>query len=230
MQGNTSKMTSGQKGEQGSMNKPTTDANGNWQDAKGESVPPKYIERQVKVRDRVVRRAYGRAVRLQVQLFKAKKDVVSMVDGYLEALAGQYSDEWKGNAELVTFDGRLKLEVKVSDGLEFDERLQLAKQKIDDCLRRWSGGARDEIKALIGRAFQVDTKGRINVRSILTLRQFKFDDPVWRTAMDLIADSLRVKLTRRYINIYERNEHTGRYELLQLNWSSAVAGSDDEGR
>jgi hypothetical protein len=182
----------------------------------------------VKVRDRVVRRAYGRALRLQVQLVKAKKDVVRMVDGYLEALAAQYSDEWKGNAELVTFDGRLKLEVKVSDGLEFDERLQLAKQKIDDCLRRWSGGARDEIKALIGRAFQVDTKGRINVRSILTLRQFKFDDQVWQQAMDIIADSLRVKLTRRYINIYERDEHTGRYELLQLNWSSTAAGGDDD--
>ena len=89
---------------------------------------------------------------------------------------------------------------------------------------------RDEIKALIGRAFQVDTKGRINVRSMLTLRQFKFDDPVWQIAMDLIADSLRVKLTRRYINIYERNEHTGRYEILQLNWSSAMPGDSETGQ
>jgi hypothetical protein len=32
MHGNTSKLTSGQKGEQGSMTKPATDANGNWQE------------------------------------------------------------------------------------------------------------------------------------------------------------------------------------------------------
>ncbi|MFC1481699.1 DUF3164 family protein [Candidatus Neomarinimicrobiota bacterium] len=230
MKGKTSKLTAEQRAGHGRTNKPATDGNGNWQDGKGEFVPPRYIDRQVKERDRVVRRAYGRGLRLQGQLIKAKRDVVRLVDDYLEELAGHYSDEWKGNAELVTFDGRLKLEVKVSEGLEFDERLQLAKQKIDDCLRRWSGGAREEIKALIGRAFQVDTKGRINVRSILTLRQFRFDDQVWQEAMDMIADSLRVKLTRRYINIYEHNEQTGRYELLQLNWSSAVTGGDDESK
>lgn len=212
------------------INKPTMDPNGNWQDAKGEFVPPKYIDRQIKARDRVVRRVYGRALRLQQQLIKTKADVVSLVDDYLTALAAQYSDEWKGNAELVTFDGQLKLEVKVSEGLEFDERLQLAKQMIDDCLLRWSGGARDEIKALISRAFQIDTKGRINVRSILTLRQFKFADPVWQQAMTIIGDSLRVKLTRRYINIYVRNAQSGRYELLQLNWSATVTGGSDEGK
>lgn len=218
------------EGAEVSNAKPTTDASGNWQDAKGEFVPPKYIDRQVKARDRVVRRVYGRVTRLQRQLFKAKLDVVRLVDDYLEALAAQYSDEWKGNAELLTFDGRLKIEVKVSEGMEFDERLQLAKQKIDDCLLRWSGGARDEIKALIGRAFQIDTKGRINMRSILTLRQFKFDDPVWQQAMDIIADSLRVKLTRRYINIYERNDQSDRYELVRLNWSSTAAGGRDAGK
>ncbi len=211
------------------MSKPTTDARGNWCDGKGEFVPPKYIDRQVKRRDKVIRQAYGRVLRLQVQLLKAKGEVVGLVDEYLEQLAGQYSNEWKGNAELVTFDGQLKLEVKVHAGLEFDERLQLAKQKIDDCLRRWSGDARDEIKALIGAAFQVDTKGRINVRSILTLRQFRFDDPVWQAAMEIIADSLRVKLTRRYINIYRRNEATGKYELLQLNWSAAETGGSEDG-
>ena len=205
--------------------RPTTDEMGNWIDGRGRTVPARYIDPAVKARDRLVRRIVAKTQRLHEQMAVVKVEVLQMVDGYLEQVAAQHEEHWKGNAELVTFDGQLKVEVKINEALEFDERLQVAKQKIDECLRKWTGEARREVQAIINQAFQVDSKGHINIRSMLTLRQFRFSDPVWREAMDLIADSLRIRTTRRYVNVYYKHKKTDRYELLVLNWSALNATS-----
>ncbi|MFB0515453.1 MAG: DUF3164 family protein [Candidatus Neomarinimicrobiota bacterium] len=208
--------------------RPSADGQGYWLDGQGRAVPPRYIDPAVKARDRLVRRVAVKALRLREEMAAVKAEVLALLDGYLEQVAAGYDEQWKGNAELVSFDGRLKVEVKICEALEFDERLQVAKQKIDQCLRRWTGNARLEVRAIINQAFQVDSKGRINVRSILTLRQFKFEDAVWNEAMGLIADSLRIRTTRRYVNVYQKHNETGRYELLALNWSALEAPGKPE--
>ncbi|MFC1547838.1 DUF3164 family protein [Candidatus Neomarinimicrobiota bacterium] len=200
--------------------KVTVNDEGSWIDQRGRVVPPRYIEAGVKARDRLVRRIARKTARLHEQISVTKEEVLGQVDDYLALVAEEHGEAWKGNAELVTFDGRWKVEVKVSEALEFDERLQVAKQKIDGCLRRWTGNARAEVQAIVHHAFQVDSKGRINVRSILTLRQFRFKDEEWSAAMELIADSLRVRATRRYVNVYYRHNETGKFTLLPLNWSA----------
>ncbi len=211
-----------------SLLKPTTDCQGSWIDGQGRVVPPRYIDPVVKARDRLVRRIASKTQRLHEQMSAVKAEVLALVDDYLGQVAAGYDEDWKGNAELVTFDGRLKVEVKISEALEFDERLQVAKQKIDHCLCNWTSNARAEVRAIINQAFQVDSKGRINVRSILTMRQLKFDDPVWNEAMAMIADSLRIRTTRRYVNVYQRHTSTDRFELLALNWSALGGGESRE--
>ena len=57
------------------------------------------------------------------------------------------------------------------------------------------------------------------MRSILTLRQYRFSDPVWQEAMELISASLRVRTSRRYLNVYLR-QSDGSYRLLPLNWNA----------
>ncbi len=226
-QSRQSQRTAPSAGRLAMIQKPTADAQGNWLDARGRAVPVRYVDPTVKARDRLVRRITAKTVRLHEQMRAVKAQVLELVDGYLDHVAARHDEAWKGNAELVTFDGNLKVEVKINEALEFDERLQVAKGKIDHCLRRWTGNARVEVQVLIQQAFQVDSKGRINVRSILTLRQLRFDDPVWNQAMDLIADSLRIRTTRRYINVDRKDLRTGRFELLPLNWSALDAGGDE---
>lgn len=203
----------------GITSKPTIDDQGNWIDGQGNTVPPRYIDKPVKARDRTVRRVHARAVSLSERLQTVKGEVLNLVDTYLNQVAEEYGEQWKGNAELVTFDGRIKVEVKISEALEFDERLQVAKSKIDDCLRRWTTDARAEVQAIINRAFAVDSKGRINVRAVISLRQIKSRDPIWIDAMEIIADSLRIRNTRRYINVYERDDQD-RWRPISLNWSA----------
>lgn len=199
--------------------KQTIDDKGNWIDGQGNAIPTRYIDKPVKDRDRTVRRIYARAASLSERLQTVKGEVLNLVDTYLNQVAEEYGEKWKGNAELVTFDGRIKVEVKISEALEFDERLQVAKSKIDNCLRRWTTDARAEVQAIINRAFSVDSKGRINVRAVISLRQIKSRDPIWIDAMEIIADSLRIRNTRRYINVYERDGQD-RWRLINLNWSA----------
>lgn len=203
----------------GTISKPKIDDKGNWIDGQGNTVPPRYIDKPVKARDRTVRRIHARAASLSERLQTVKGEVLNLVDTYLNQVAEEYGEKWKGNAELVTFDGRIKVEVKISEALEFDERLQVAKSKIDNCLRRWTTDARAEVQAIINRAFSVDSKGRINVRAVISLRQIKSRDPIWIDAMEIIADSLRIRNTRRYINVYERDSQD-RWRLINLNWSA----------
>lgn len=205
-----------------SISQPMVDSKGRWIDSTGQAVPKKYIEPLVRERDKVVRRAARSAFELHHRIVKVKTEVINLIDSYLTKVADSHEATWKGNAELLSFDGRIKVDIKVGESLEFDERLQIAKTKIDDCLIRWIGDARGEIQTLIQQAFRVDRKGNINSRAILTLRQFRFKDPVWQQAMSLISDSLRIRTTRRYLNVYLRND-AGQYHLLPLNWSAIMA-------
>ncbi len=197
----------------------TRDDQGNWINSQGQPVPPKYIDKTTKQRDRAVRQVHRQSKTLSVRMVAVKAKVLEIIDRYLDQVAERHGEAWKGNAELVTFDGTLKVEVKISEALELDERLQVAKQKIDDCLRRWSEDSRQELRTVVNHAFNVDSKGRINVRNILTLRTLKFKDQVWQDAMGLISDSLRVRSTRRYINVYERDA-SGKWVIIPLNWSA----------
>ncbi|CRL43978.1 hypothetical protein SGGMMB4_00776 [Sodalis glossinidius str. 'morsitans'] len=52
----------------------------------------------------------------------------------------------------------------------FDERIQVAKEKIEACITRWSGGADAKLMALVNRAFNVNKQGYIDINSVLSLR------------------------------------------------------------
>ena len=64
----------------------------------------------------------------------------------------------KGNVTLMSYDGRLKIQRNIAENISFDERLQAAKQLIDECLEEWTEGSRDEIKVIINNAFHVDKR------------------------------------------------------------------------
>jgi hypothetical protein len=67
----------------------------------------------------------------------------------------------------LSFDGSLKIQRNIAEHIVFDERLQAAKQLIDECLKEWTTDGRDEIKAIINQAFNVDKKGEISTTKFL---------------------------------------------------------------
>lgn len=190
-----------------------------WLDGQGQPVPLKYVDADDKRRDELVEDVVARAKKLRLLIEREKEILAGKIADYLETIAESKGEDWQGSAILWNFSMDKSAEVKIAKRITFDERLQIAKTKIDECIKQWSGGANDKIIALVNRAFQVDGKGKVDAREILGLRQLKFDDPLWIEAMDLIADSQKVQSTKTYFYFREAGED-GALEPITLDFAA----------
>jgi hypothetical protein len=192
------------------------------QDAQGRLVPVGMIKDVDKARDGLVREIAAKALDLRSAMAKFRDDSMGDVAAFCQLSAEQYGAKVggdKGNVTLTTYDGQYKVQRSVAEYLVFDERLQAAKELIDECITEWTEGSRDELKALINDAFQVDKEGRINTGRVLSLRRLAIDDDRWRRAMQAVSDSLQVAGSKTYIRLYSRRAD-GKYEPISLDLAS----------
>ncbi len=189
-------------------------------DANGREYPAKILDPHIVKRDTVVNRLMGKAIKLHDKIESDKIKMAEDIDKYLTQTAQKYGEEWKGNAELVSFDGKYKVEIRQREHIDFSEKLQIAKQKIDDCLKRWSEDSNINLQAVIKEAFQVDKKGEIAKSRILGLRRYNIKDKQWQQAMDLIDEAIQVTSTKQYIAFYERASKDKSFKLVSLNFSA----------
>lgn len=190
------------------------------QDARGRLVPESMVEPIDQLRDQTVQRIIQRGKVLQAQLAEFKADAFSDIATFVETSHEQYGVKVggsKGNISLITFDGRYKIVRQIAEYIQFDERLQAAKELVDECIRAWTKDSDDKIKALINEAFQVDKEGNVNTGRILGLRRLAIDDPKWSLAMRAIVDSIRVTGSKPYVRLYERDDETDEYRAISLD-------------
>jgi hypothetical protein len=199
------------------MSKPTTAKV--LVDSQGREFPTSIIDRELVKRDALVGRIADRALKLQERILADKRKMVDDLDKYLDDFARRNGLKWRGNAELINFDESMKVEVRYRERIQFGVELQLAKQKIDECLKEWTTDSNANLKAIISEAFQVDKKGEIAKHRILALRRYNIQDETWKEAMELIDRAIQVTSTKQYIAIYTRKDD-GSYEQVVLNFSA----------
>ncbi|MGB7650882.1 MAG: DUF3164 family protein [Gallionella sp.] len=193
---------------------------GFMQDARGSLVPIDRIREIDIVRDELVREIVAKAKSQSAELTQFKAAVFGDIEAFLQLSGEKYGVTMggkKGNVSLLSFDGRFKVQRAVSESLVFDERLQVAKELIDQCIHDWSQGARSEIRALINDAFQVDKEGRVNAARILSLRRLDIKDEQWNKAMQAIGESMQVSGSKTYFRVYERVGDTAQYRPISLD-------------
>jgi len=198
--------------------KTTKNEKGCWINGEGDAIPPKLIRPEDKKRETLLQRSGNRMIALQDTIVKVKAAVEKIVDAYIETLA--LPADWKGNMEIISYDGKVKLQVKSNPVLEFSESIHTAKARLDLLLEKWAAGSRDEIKLLVQRAFVTNRKGQMDKRAILGLRTLNIKDPEWQAIMELISDSVKVINRKRYIMLLVRNEKD-EWENINLNWANA---------
>ena len=189
-------------------------------DARGRLVPESMIAPIDQLRDQTITSLIDAAKHLQSSMVDFKARAFGDIAAFVEASHEQYGVKVggaKGNISLITFDGRYKIVRQIAEHLQFDERLQAAKELIDECLREWTEGSNDKVKVLINEAFQVDKEGNVNTGRILALRRLAIDDPKWTKAMRAIVDSIRVTGSKPYIRLYERVDDTEEYRAISLD-------------
>ena len=193
--------------------------NGYRENARGDLVPESRIKAVDLLRDDLVQTLVERAHTLRQQLQAFRRDAQASIQDFVDLSAAQYSVKYggtKGNVTLTSFDGRYRVLLAQQDHKVFDERIQVAKALIDQCIHRWSEGANDNITALVNQAFKVDKQGQINVGQVLALRQLDIDDADWQHAMDAISDAIQVVGTASYLRLYQRDA-SGNYHYLPLD-------------
>lgn len=187
--------------------------------AKGHLIPVGNVKEVDKLRDDLARNIVAAAKGVQAVMREFRANTLGDIQAFADLSAEKYGARRggnKGNLSLLSFDGRYKVQVQISEHLAFDERLQAAKALIDECLTEWAQDSRDEIRAIINQAFDVDKEGRVNTGAILGLRKLDITDGRWRKAMEAIADSLQVVGSKKLLRVYERQED-GSYEPIPLD-------------
>lgn len=197
---------------------------GYWEAADGTLTPESKIKPIDKARDKTVRLMVSQAKQLATTIAQFRAAALAEIDSFVLASAAEYDAKLggkKGNVQLITYDGRLKVVRAIQETLAFDERLQVAQSLIGERIHEWSKGSNANIKVLVNQAFQVDKQGKVSTSRVLGLRQLNIDDPQWKKAMEAISDSIKTVSSKAYIRFYERDEATGEYVAIPLDVSAA---------
>jgi hypothetical protein len=190
------------------------------EDGLGRLVHIDQVEEIDKIRDDLVKRLIAKARELQAMMAAFKNVAMSEIDAFVDQSAREYGVTMggkKGNLTLYTYDMQYRITVQVAEYIVFDERLQVAKKLIDDCLTSWTEGGRTEVRTIVNDAFAVNQEGKINTRRILSLRRLKIDDPTWLNAMQAISDSLQVAGSKSYMRLHERIGRDGGWRNISLD-------------
>lgn len=193
-------------------------------DAKGGLVPVNLIKPQHLLEDEMVRKVMGYSIALSEQVSRFKEHTFDDLGAFEAILLQEYGSTVggaKGNKTLTSFDGLFKITVQVADNIVFGSELQIAKGLIDECLNEWAAGARDEIRAIVTRAFNTDKAGQINRSEIFMLLRLDISDPRWQQAMRAIRDAMRVEGSKTYIRCHRRPSCDASWQAVTIDLAKA---------
>lgn len=193
-----------------------------WINSKGEAVHPDMIRVDEQLKTELVERIIAAAQNLTglISIFKAECN--EQVESYFALLLQNYNVDAKGksvkgNLSLENFSSTAKVEIRSMDTLKPDEKIQIAKMKLDEFLKEETEDSTPIVRTLIMKAFEVDKKGNIDTKKLLALRSYDITAPKWVEAMAIIADSLQVASTKSYIRFYTRENADSEWKLIPLD-------------
>jgi len=196
---------------------------GTLEDSKGRFVPRDAIKPVDLLRHELVIDMIGKVEQMSAQLAIFREQMYSEVESFLQLVASEYDTHLggpKGNISLTSYDGRLKVQIAVAERIVFDERIQVAKTLVDECIHEWTEESRSEVRVLVDHAFQVDKEGKISLGRVLGLTRIDIKDPKWQRAMDAIRDSMKVVDSKSYIRFYKRPSVEDKFQMITLDVSS----------
>ncbi|MEC8325870.1 MAG: DUF3164 family protein [Pseudomonadota bacterium] len=188
---------------------------------KGDLVSIANIKPKDVIRDEFVLEALIKAEEAQAYLQKFKSEMMTQVDDFIELLSQEHDVQMggkKGNITLRSYDHSAKVVVQNHERIELGPELNVAKELIDQCLDEWTHDGNANIRAIVNKVFATDKKGTLNPQRILSLRQLEITDDSgrWAKAMNIIAESVDVVDSSRFIRFYKKDEH-GNEQAVSLD-------------
>jgi len=201
---------------------PTINEKGMWRNKEGDFIHPDMITPDKQLEDETVENIVKDALSLQKQMMDFKIKAFEECYGFVDLLRQKYDMERitskSGAVTLKNFDGTKTVEIQISKLISFDQKLALAKEKIDEYLTLKTNGADAEIQTLITRVFDVKN-GKVDAKQILSLKSYPIQHELWKEAMSMIDDATEIAGTKSYIRFKHRknDEVDGSLEHIVLD-------------
>ena len=196
-------------------------------DARGRLTPIDMVRTQDQLQDEMVRKivSYAEDLSDQIARFRGHSmDDIGAFDALLQAeYGGPARKSVKGNRTYMSYDGCFKVQVQISESVAFGPELQVARDLVDECLGEWAAGSRDEIRAVVNHAFQVDKEGEISRGAIYSLLRLDIEDERWRDAMAAIRDAMRVVGSKAYLRVYRRETPEEAWAPVTIDLAKAAS-------
>lgn len=191
-----------------------------WKNHNGDVVPAAYVPTLDKEKERTALKVHKNALDINKRLAKFKAQALKECDAIYNKMLkdNNVTTGKKGNYSITSFDKEIKIEVNISERIEFSDQIQIAQLKINEYLAEKTDGLDPDLVQIINQAFKT-RKGQMDVKSILGLFQLKIKHRKWLEAMELIKESISRNNSKRYMRIWKKDE-AGEYKAVDLNFSS----------
>ena len=196
---------------------------GFWTNEAGDKVPVGYINKSDKLKERHAHTLLVRAKSLNEKLAEFKELSRRLNDEVYDAAMGDFKVNPlnKGNYTWFNFDRSVKIEVSVSERIEFDDlTIKACKEKLDEFLDENVESKHDFVKQLVTDAFAT-TRGKLDAKKVMSLLRYedKINDALFQESLALLKQSIRRPDSRVYYRISERQPDGG-HRAIDLNFSS----------
>ncbi|MCI6989418.1 MAG: DUF3164 family protein [Campylobacter sp.] len=185
------------------------DEKGFWQNKEGNFIHKDMISIDKQLEDEVVEKLLEKAKELQKVMREFKEMAYKECYDFIDLLRQNYNmdkleNSKTGSVTLKSFNGSKEVQIQIAKQISFDQKLALAKEKIDEYLDEKTENADAEIRTLITRAFDVKN-GKVDAKMVLSLKQYPITNPKWTEAMKMIDEAVEIVGTKSYIRFKERD-------------------------
>ena len=194
-----------------------------WINESGDSVPVKYISAGERLKEKNAAALLKDARAVSEKLLAFKQRMAELCDEVYNKMAEEFKmkENSKGNYTWFNFDRSIKIEVSISERIDFDDiAIKACKEKLDEFLGSNLTTKQEFVKELVADAFST-SRGKLDAKKVMSLLKYrnKINDAIFQDALNLLEGSIRRPDSKRYFRIWERADD-GSYELIDLNFSS----------
>ncbi|MFV0330926.1 MAG: DUF3164 family protein [Dysgonomonas sp.] len=135
---------------------------------------------------------------------------------------GEIKSTSKGGFHRVSKDGKHKIVYRYSTICTWDERAEKAEGLLREFLTDFVKKRDIKMYNVVSALLERNKEGNLEYSRIQSLysQENEFDDPRWREAIRLFKESFRPVDSKMRIEVYQRNETSGKWEPISLNLSN----------
>lgn len=196
-----------------------------YTDERGRVVPSSRFSKLEKDIDYTARKLFKKAEKLESALLEFKCEAFDLASDLLTRTLEENAvdpGQRKGNYTFYSIDRSIKIEVKVSDRIVFDDMLiKACQEKLMSFVSKNLVNADPMFSEMIMNAFTT-ARGKLDTRKVLDLLRYrgKTDYTEYEEAMVILEKSIRRPDSRTYMKVWKQNPTDNSYVPVDLNFSS----------